>query len=223
MIISLIFIDITMATAENDAIAMPAVNTDQVDGKQEETRPDGNTAALEADAAAPSKKSLKRMVKRAKYEDIKKLKRKAEKERMKLKRLQAKENGTLMPITRKTLLKTVAPIDFAVPSARVVVDMSFDQHMTTAEKVRTCKQLLRVYTLNRRAPRPMPVYFCGLKQGTEQMEIFKKNDGYQHWDVRCVTLLVHGLLHNAYSEYTFRSRYPKATIWKSLPRRESCT
>lgn len=173
-----------MASANTDAIAMQVEATNPVDDKNEENRPEeSSTAALGTEAPAPSKKYMKRMEKRAKYEDVKKLKRKAEKERMKLKRLQAKENGTLMPITRKTLLKTVAPINFAAPSARVVVDMGFDQNMTTAEKVRTCKQLLRVYTLNRRAPRPMPVYFCGLKEGTEQMAIFKKNDGYQHWDV----------------------------------------
>lgn len=131
----------------------------------------------------PSKRYLKKMNKRLQYEDVKKLKRKAEKQKLKLKRLQAKETGELMPITRKVLLKTVQPIDFAAYSARVCIDVSFDDKMTEAEKKKTSKQLLRVYTLNRRAAQPMPVYFCGMKAGTEMMEIFAKNDGYQHWDV----------------------------------------
>lgn len=132
---------------------------------------------------SPSKKYLKKMEKRAKYEDIKKLKRKAEKQKLKLKRLQAKETGDLMPIPRKLLIKTVAPVDFAAQSARVCIDVSFDDKMTEAEKRKTSKQLLRVYTLNRRAPKPMPVYFCGMKPDTEMYKIFEKNDGFQHWDV----------------------------------------
>lgn len=123
------------------------------------------------------------MEKRAKYEDIKKLKRKAEKQKLKLKRLQAKETGDLMPIPRKLLIKTVAPVDFAAQSARVCIDVSFDDKMTEAEKRKTSKQLLRVYTLNRRAPKPMPVYFCGMKPDTQMYKIFEKNDGFQHWDV----------------------------------------
>lgn len=132
----------------------------------------------------PSKKSLKRLAKRIEFERVKKLKRATQKQKLKEKRIRAKEDGTLMPITRKLLLKTVAPIDYTADVSRVAIDLSFDEFMTTSEKAKTCKQLLRVYTLNRRAPIPMPLYFCGMKADSEIMQIFEKNDGYQHWDVR---------------------------------------
>lgn len=219
--------------AEQSPVIGEAETVERVDNTSDMTGPGDNipdTNSTPPEAAvpaivlpAPSKKYLKKMAKHAKYEVIKKLKRKAEKEKMKLKRLQARENGTisLMPITRKILLKTVAPIDFDAVSARVVIDCSFDQHMTKDEKTKTCKQLLRVYTLNRRAPRPMPVYFCGLKEGTEMMEIFKKNDGYEHWDVSncrrswwATEVIIHALflLQIKVQEPTYLEQFPKERL-----------
>lgn len=179
--------------------------------------------AINPETGTPSKKYLKKMEKRAKYEDVKKLKRKAEKQKLKLKRLQAKEDGSLMPITRKMLLKTVKPIDFAAESARVAIDLSFDDKMTRSEKTKTCKQLLRVYTLNRRAPQPMPVYFCGMKEGTEQMEIFKRNDGYEHWDVGDDLLSLWHHQNSYHLPSSFRLKSPKTPLWRSFPKRNWST
>lgn len=131
----------------------------------------------------PSKSKMKQHAKSIKWEETKKLKRTLEKLKTKNTRFKAIEAGLVLPVSRKALKKLTQPIDWEADTCKVAIDLSFDLKMTLGEKSKTSKQLLRVYTLNRRAVKQMPVYFCGMKTGTELRTVFNKNDGYQHWDV----------------------------------------
>lgn len=92
-------------------------------------------------------------------------KRKNEKEKKKLRRLMAKEQGIELvkkgPSRKELKLNKVAknPADISV-----AIDLSFDSLMIDKDLSSCASQLLRVYTNNRRAKRPIPLYFTGLNK-----------------------------------------------------------
>jgi tRNA (guanine9-N1)-methyltransferase len=45
------------------------------------------------------------------------------------------------------------------------------------------KQLLRIYTANRRATNPIPLFFTGIKKNGKIQKTIEKNDGYENWKV----------------------------------------
>lgn len=63
------------------------------------------------------------------------------------------------------------------------IDLTFDNLMIDKDICKCVKQMLRIYTINRRAPTPVPLYFCGLEQGGRLHKTLEKHDGYQNWDV----------------------------------------
>ena len=65
----------------------------------------------------------------------------------------------------------------------VAIDLSFDDLMLDKDLGSCASQLLRVYTNNRRANRPIPVHFTGLKEGGKLYEKMERNDGWKNWDV----------------------------------------
>lgn len=64
----------------------------------------------------------------------------------------------------------------------VTIDLSFDELMIDKDIAKLTKQILRCYTLNRRAASPMQfslTSFVGKSQSS-----MEKHNGYEHWDVR---------------------------------------
>uniref|UniRef100_A0A182W561 tRNA (guanine(9)-N(1))-methyltransferase n=1 Tax=Anopheles minimus TaxID=112268 RepID=A0A182W561_9DIPT len=124
------------------------------------------------------------MLKLEKWELKKKEKRQKEKEKMKAKRMEAIEQG--LPVrngpSRKELKRR--KISYADASIEVVIDLSFDQMMIDKDVAKCVKQLLRIYTLNRRSERPVPLHFAGIEKGGAVERHLARNDGYRHWDVR---------------------------------------
>lgn len=106
-----------------------------------------------------------------------------EREKYKQKRLDAKANGlpTRNGPSRKELKRN--KIDSSKCNVTVAVDLSFDELMQERDISKLVKQLLRVYTINRRSLTPINLYFTGILEGNRTHEILKKNDGYQNWDV----------------------------------------
>lgn len=107
-----------------------------------------------------------------------------QKERRKLKKVLAKQQGIELPKngpSRKELKQSKLT---KVPAEVVVaIDLSFDELMTDKDLSSCASQLLRVYTNNRRAERPIPLHFTGLDETGRMYEKLQKNEGWQNWDV----------------------------------------
>lgn len=126
-----------------------------------------------------SKRQLKRQARLAKWDDKKREKR--TKERQKIKDKKAKGEFVRNGPSRKALKLNKPNPDAAKFS--VVVDLSFDEKMNDKDLTKCAKQLLRVYTLNRRSSQPVPLYFAGLNDGSKCLRALQRNEGYQNWDV----------------------------------------
>uniref|UniRef100_A0A182LVN2 tRNA (guanine(9)-N(1))-methyltransferase n=1 Tax=Anopheles culicifacies TaxID=139723 RepID=A0A182LVN2_9DIPT len=131
-----------------------------------------------------SKRQRKKLLKLENWEKKKKEKRQKEKEKMKAKRLEAIEQG--LPVrngpSRKELKRR--KISYADAAIEIVIDLSFDQMMIDKDVAKCVKQLLRIYTLNRRSERPIPLHFVGIEKDGAVERHLARNDGYRHWDVR---------------------------------------
>lgn len=107
--------------------------------------------------------------------------RKEEKVKMKLKRKLAREEGKDLGPTRKELKFNKAeknPADISV-----AIDLSFDDLMTEKDLSSCSSQLMRIYTNNRRAKRPIPVHFTGLIEGGKLFKALDKHEGWMNWDI----------------------------------------
>lgn len=131
-----------------------------------------------------SKRQKKKLIKLKQFEERKKVKREKEKQAKKLKRIQAKEQGLKLVRTgpsRKELKfnkTSTNPADISV-----AIDLSFDDLMIDKDLSSCASQLLRVYTNNRRAKRPIPVHFTGLDENGKLYEKLQRNEGWKNWDV----------------------------------------
>lgn len=65
----------------------------------------------------------------------------------------------------------------------ITIDLSFDELMIDKDIAKLTKQILRCYTLNRRATAPMQFSLTSFT-GKSRVSM-EKHNGYEHWDV-CV-------------------------------------
>ncbi|XP_053671815.1 tRNA methyltransferase 10 homolog A-like [Anopheles nili] len=138
-------------------------------------------------ASVLSKRQRKKLLKMENWEQRKKEKRQKEKEKLKAKRLQAIQQGlpTRTGPSRKELKRRKTNnTGLSKSSIEVAVDLSFDQLMINKDVAKCVKQLLRMYTLNRRSESPLALHFTGIRPGGAVEKHLTRNDGYQHWDVR---------------------------------------
>lgn len=131
-----------------------------------------------------TKSQRKKQLKIAKWEAIKKIKRVKEREKYREKRRSAAANGepTRTGPSRKAL-KHNRMAD-SPNLVRVAVDLEFDDLMMDKDICKCAKQLLWVYTINRKAKQPLQLYYTGLQEGGRLKQVLDKNDGYRNWDVR---------------------------------------
>lgn len=112
------------------------------------------------------------------------LMRQQEKQTRKLKRVLAKEQGLEIvrngPSRKELKSNKISknPADISV-----AIDLSFDDLMLDKDLSSCASQLLRVYTINRRAKRPIPVHFTGLNEEGKFYKKLQKNEGWKNWDV----------------------------------------
>lgn len=95
------------------------------------------------------------------------------------KRAHARANNLSLGPSRKFLKKST----MAASSCKVTVtiDLSFDDLMIEKDIAKLTKQILRCYTLNRRATAPMQFSLSSFTgKSREDME---RHNGYEHWDV----------------------------------------
>lgn len=130
-----------------------------------------------------SKRQQKKLRKAEKWEEVKKLKRLREREKYKQKRKEAIEKGlpTRTGPSRKELKRN--KVDNSLNFLKVAIDLDFDDLMTDRDISKSVKQCLRIYTINRRNQQPCKLHFTGITEGGKIHECFKKNDGYENWDL----------------------------------------
>ncbi|XP_055710071.1 tRNA methyltransferase 10 homolog A isoform X2 [Phlebotomus papatasi] len=140
-------------------------------------------SASEPPTEVLSKRKIKKLAKMQKWEVRKKIKRQQEREKQRLKRQQAilagieRTSPSRKELKYNTTSKSPSPIS-------VAVDLDFDDLMIDKDICKCVKQLLRIYTVNRRSQTPIPLFFTGIKKDGRIHKTLERNDGYQNWDVK---------------------------------------
>ncbi|KAK3907952.1 tRNA methyltransferase 10-like protein A [Frankliniella fusca] len=137
-----------------------------------------NGTSSDAEVQNLSKRMQRKMRKRENWLAKLPEKRAKEREKMKLKRKAARENNEILPSRKHLKQCTMANSSCHI---RVAIDLDFDDLMNPRDLGKCVKQLMRCYTLNRRAANPMQLYFTSFN-GKSQQEM-SKNNGYSNWDV----------------------------------------
>lgn len=157
----------------------------EVDVPEEKEQPSAKKPCLE-NAETPteglSKRKIKKLAKMQKWEVRKKIKRQQEREKQRLKRQQAILAGIerTSPSRKELKYNTTSKSPSLVS---VAVDLDFDDLMIDKDICKCVKQLLRIYTVNRRSQTPIPLFFTGIKKDGRIHKTLERNDGYQNWDV----------------------------------------
>ncbi|XP_055912825.1 tRNA methyltransferase 10 homolog A [Eupeodes corollae] len=146
--------------------------------------PETTTENTDPPAVVLSKRQLKKLKKKAQWEEKKKEKRQKEREKCKLKKQTAILEGKTLGPSRKELKRNKANKSSSTLS--VAIDLDYDDLMIDKDVAKCVKQLLRIYTVNRRSRAPATLHFTGIKPDGRIHEVLKKNDGYEHWDVQWV-------------------------------------
>lgn len=133
------------------------------------------------EATVMSKRQKKRLIKLEQWEVKKKEKRLKEKQKYKEKRASA--DYVRSGPSRKALKRVKVDVQ-NFKGISIAIDLTFEDAMTDKDVAKCIKQLLRVYTVNRRSANPVPLYFAGIQDGSRTQKALEKNDGYQHWDVQ---------------------------------------
>lgn len=130
-----------------------------------------------------SKRKQKKALKMAKYEELKKLRRLREREKQKEKRKAEAALGIPGPNKKRKELR-MNKIDQSSNTVRVAIDFGYDELMSDKDMAKCSKQLLRVYTENRKSSAPIRLHYTGIREGSKIKTALDRNDGYLNWDVK---------------------------------------
>lgn len=127
-----------------------------------------------------SKRQIKRAKKAEKWLERKNEKRRQERAKTREKRAFARANNIDLGPSRKALKRST----MAESSCKltITIDLSFDDLMIDKDIAKLIKQILRCYTLNRRAMAPLQFSLTSFN-GKSKKEM-EKHNGYEHWDVK---------------------------------------
>lgn len=101
------------------------------------------------------------------------------------KRLKARKlSGEKVGISRKFLKNN--KIDPVKSKVTFAIDLDFEDLMIDRDIANMCKQLGRVYAINRRSSAPCSLYFAGLQPGSRTEQQLSKNS-HTRWDVKYTT------------------------------------
>ncbi|OXU32135.1 hypothetical protein TSAR_002976 [Trichomalopsis sarcophagae] len=127
-----------------------------------------------------SKRQLKKIRKKEKWLQLKPEKRLRERAKAKEKRAFARANNLDLGPSRK-YLKSCTMADSPC-KLNVTIDLSFDELMISKDIAKLIKQILRCYTLNRRAVAPLQFSLTSFEG--KSLDEMGKHNGYEHWDVK---------------------------------------
>lgn len=126
-----------------------------------------------------TKRQMKKYQKVLKWQSIKKEKRAKERLKTKKRKHEAKQNNIDLGPSRKQLKRS--KMENSLCKIGVAIDLSFDHLMIDKDMGKVIKQILRVYTENRRAKAPMQLHLTNF-DGRAKEEMAKHN-GYENWDM----------------------------------------
>lgn len=157
----------------------------ETETKVESQSAEDGQATADPASLAPSKRQLKKQLKLIKFQEVKKAKRIRERETRKLKRAAAVASEDDPTVTKGPSRKVLKQNKIANNPAdiSVVIDLSFDDLMTDKDLSSLSSQLLRTYTSNRRAKRPIPLYLTSLTKDSKIFHKLERNDGWKNWDI----------------------------------------
>lgn len=130
-----------------------------------------------------SKRKQKKLLKMAKWEEQKKIKRQQEKEKKRQKRAKEVELGILGPSHKRKMLKA-NKMDKSSNLVSVAIDFDYDELMLDKDIAKCAKQMLRVYTENRKSSMPIRLHFTSIRENSRIKNALSRNDGYTNWDVK---------------------------------------
>lgn len=126
-----------------------------------------------------TKRQMKKYQKVLKWQSIKKEKRAKDRLKTKKRKHEAKQNNVDLGPSRKQLKR--AKMENSPCKIGVAIDLSFDHLMIDKDMGKVIKQILRVYTENRRAKAPMQLHLTSF-DGRAKAEM-AKHHGYENWDM----------------------------------------
>ncbi|KAK5645006.1 hypothetical protein RI129_006306 [Pyrocoelia pectoralis] len=126
-----------------------------------------------------TKSQMKKYKRMLQWQSVKKLKRAKEKLRTKNRKYEAKMQNIDIGPSRKQLKS--AKMANSPCKIGVVIDLSFDELMINKDMGKVIKQILRVYTENRRATAPMQLHLTSFVGRCK--EEMSKHNGYENWDM----------------------------------------
>lgn len=129
-----------------------------------------------------SRRKQKKILKLAKYEETKKLKRQRERQKTKERRAIQREQGIKGPTRKRKQLKQ-NKMKNSKNTVGVAIDFDYDELMSDKDIAKCAKQLLHVYTANRKSPMPIQLYYTSIREGSKIENALKRHDGYNNWDV----------------------------------------
>lgn len=146
---------------------------------QEEPHPEKPELFNGVEISKLTKRQMKKYKKCLKWQEVKKEKRAQERLRMKEKRFKAKQNNIDLGPSRKELKRM--KMKDSPCKISVCIDLSFDDLMIDKDMAKAIKQILRVYTKNRRAESPMQLYLTSFNGKSK--EEMSRHHGYENWDI----------------------------------------
>ncbi|CAH2001671.1 unnamed protein product [Acanthoscelides obtectus] len=176
-----------LSTAENRLLENEINQKNVSESPQESDKKDGDPERTDkspkyfngVEISQLTKSQKKKYLKCLKWEQVKKEKRAKERLKNKQKRQYAREHNIDLGPSRKKLKE--AKMKVSPCKTGVVVDLSFDDLMIDKDMAKTIKQILRVYTLNRRAKAPMQLYLTSY--GGRSKKEMERHHGHEHWDL----------------------------------------
>lgn len=160
------------------------INLTDAVSSQEQTQKckiENESAVLDRDEIL-SRRKQKKLLKLVKWEQVKKEKRARERLKAKERRVIAAAIGIPGPNRLRKSLKQNKMENSKNP-VRVAIDFDYDELMIDKDIAKCAKQLLRVYTVNRKSRMPIRLYYTSLKEKSRIVEALHRNEGYANWDV----------------------------------------
>lgn len=130
-----------------------------------------------------SRRKQKQLLKMAKWEETKKIKRQKEREKRKERRAKEVELGLPGPCSKRKMLQR-NKIDDSPNLVSVAIDFDYDELMIDKDIAKCSKQMLRVYTENRKSSMPIKLHYTSIKENSRIEKSLSRNDGYKNWDVK---------------------------------------
>lgn len=130
-----------------------------------------------------SRRKQKKLLKLAKWEETKQFKRQKEREKQKLKRAKEKELGIIGQSSKRKRLK-LNKMENSPNLVSVAIDFDYDDLMDDKDIAKCAKQMMWVYTVNRKSPMPIKLHFTSIREESRIVKALGRNQGYTNWDVK---------------------------------------